>query len=190
MSYWFRTPISLWLCCISYQVQARLESATWEEPDIGPIVCMGHGNRANDISRSKHQGQLQEQAGFLVSRSLKLSSARSGNVGGRQFRQNSSFWWFTTLARKKKTMKCNLVTIRCFPTQFAIRTGTGIWVIFLPKSDNFSANRQVWGVKLNYCSCKRGYVPMGLVLFWLLLVKANAQSMPTKFKFPYRFCFL
>ena len=39
-------------------------------------------NRSNEISWTWHQGQLHEQAGFLVSTSLTLSSAHVSTVGG------------------------------------------------------------------------------------------------------------
>ena len=39
-------------------------------------VCHVHGNRSNEIPCTWHQRQQKERAGFLVSRSLTLSSAR------------------------------------------------------------------------------------------------------------------
>ena len=48
---------------------------------IGSTVCQGRGNRENEkpyflsFNYRCHQGQLQEWAGFSVSRSLALSSA-------------------------------------------------------------------------------------------------------------------
>ena len=40
------------------------------------------GNRSNEIPWNWHQGQLQGQAGFLVSRNLTLSSAHVSTVSG------------------------------------------------------------------------------------------------------------
>ena len=40
--------------------KAKLESTTWEGPDIGPTVWQDRGNRSNEILWTWHQGQLQE----------------------------------------------------------------------------------------------------------------------------------
>ena len=55
--------------------KAKLESATWEGPDTGLSVCQGYDNRSNEISCTWHHAELKEWLGFLVSRSLLLSSA-------------------------------------------------------------------------------------------------------------------
>ena len=44
-------------------------------PDSGPNVCRGRGNSSNVIPGPRQPGQLKERAGFLVSRSSKLSAA-------------------------------------------------------------------------------------------------------------------
>ena len=80
--------------------KAKLESATREGPDIGPTVCQGRGNRSNEIPWTWHQGQLQEQAGFLVSRSLTLSSAHVSTVGG--IRHSDDFPRWPQKKKKKK----------------------------------------------------------------------------------------
>ena len=48
----------------------------------GPTVCQSRRNRSNKIPWTWHQGQLLEQAGCLISRSLTLSSAHVSTVGG------------------------------------------------------------------------------------------------------------
>ena len=45
------------------------------ELDTGATVCQGRGNRLNEMPRTWQLGQLNDQAGFLVRRSLKLPSA-------------------------------------------------------------------------------------------------------------------
>ena len=66
-----------------------------EGADIGPTVCQGRGNRSNEILWTWHQGQLQEQAGFLLSTSLTLSSA---HVSGIRHSDDLPRW-----PKKKKT---------------------------------------------------------------------------------------
>ena len=45
-------------------------------PDIGPIICRGHGIRSNETPPTSALGQLKERTGFLVSRSRTLPAAQ------------------------------------------------------------------------------------------------------------------
>ena len=67
------------------------KSATWKGPDIGPTVCQGSENHSNKIPWTWHQRKLKERAGFLVSRSLTLSSRT--RLTHREW--DSKNWWFS-----------------------------------------------------------------------------------------------
>ena len=53
----------------------RLCSVSSRGPDAGPTVSQGRDNLSNQIPRTRQLGQLKEQAGFLVSKSLALPCA-------------------------------------------------------------------------------------------------------------------
>ena len=71
----------------------KLESATWDQHDIGPTVCQGPGNSSNEIPWTWYQGQLKERAGFLVSRSQTLASTHELHaVGGSRYTDDFPGW--------------------------------------------------------------------------------------------------
>ena len=75
--------------------------AQWKGPDTGPTVCQGRGSRSNEKPRSWQLGQMKEQAGFLVSRSLTLHSVPTW-AGG-------VIRWFSRAPKKKPVLGDHLL---------------------------------------------------------------------------------
>ena len=81
-------------------------ASTKGEPDTGPTVCRGHGNCSSEIPRHWQLGQLKKHTGFLVSRSLTLTSAPPWVEG--------VIWWFSLYL--KKNCFCADDTINLYPS--------------------------------------------------------------------------